>query len=126
MSTTMMPATETLSAEDRLELSDFERLAPEARRALSAVSKAVADSGLDKGLIGQDPRLADQRLRLLRAVSPGACAQRRRSAAQSRPGGRVARRGHLCTTRDGGACLDRGAHTAVAGQCDGRGTIEAA
>ena len=31
-------------------LSAFERIAPEARAALSALSKAVGDSGLDKGL----------------------------------------------------------------------------
>jgi AhpD family alkylhydroperoxidase len=41
----------TTSADARLELTDFERLAPEARAALSAVSKAASDSGLDKGLL---------------------------------------------------------------------------
>jgi AhpD family alkylhydroperoxidase len=34
----------------RMELADFEKIAPEARAALSALSKAVGDSGLDKGL----------------------------------------------------------------------------
>ena len=38
------------TTEARMEFADFERLAPEARAALSALSKAVGDSGLDKGL----------------------------------------------------------------------------
>ena len=36
--------------EARMELADFDKAAPEARAALSALSKAVGDSGLDKGL----------------------------------------------------------------------------
>ena len=39
-----------MATDARMELSDFERIAPEARAALSALSKAVGDSGLDKGL----------------------------------------------------------------------------
>ncbi|HEY6413263.1 MAG TPA: carboxymuconolactone decarboxylase family protein [Edaphobacter sp.] len=38
------------ATEARMEFADFERIAPEARAALSALSKAVGDSGLDKGL----------------------------------------------------------------------------
>jgi AhpD family alkylhydroperoxidase len=38
------------ATEARIEFADFERTAPEARAALSALSKAVGDSGLDKGL----------------------------------------------------------------------------
>jgi AhpD family alkylhydroperoxidase len=37
-------------ADARMEYADFDRIAPEARAALSALSKAVGDSGLDKGL----------------------------------------------------------------------------
>jgi len=39
-----------MATDARMELSDFERIAPEARAALSALSKAVGDSGLDNGL----------------------------------------------------------------------------
>ena len=38
------------ATEARMEFAEFDRLAPEARAALSALSKAVGDSGLDKGL----------------------------------------------------------------------------
>ena len=38
------------ATEARMEFAEFERIAPEARAALSALSKAVGDSGLDKGL----------------------------------------------------------------------------
>jgi alkylhydroperoxidase family enzyme len=36
--------------EARMEFAEFDKAAPEARAALSALSKAVGDSGLDKGL----------------------------------------------------------------------------
>ena len=39
-----------MAAEARLEFAGFDKLAPEARAALSAVSKAVDDSGLEKEL----------------------------------------------------------------------------
>jgi len=37
--------------EARMELVDFERIAPAARAALTALSKAATDGGLDKGLV---------------------------------------------------------------------------
>ena len=39
-----------MATDARMEYAEFERIAPEARAALSALSKAVGDSGLDKGL----------------------------------------------------------------------------
>jgi AhpD family alkylhydroperoxidase len=39
-----------MTVEARLEFVGFNKLAPDARAALSALSKAVEDSGLDKGL----------------------------------------------------------------------------
>jgi AhpD family alkylhydroperoxidase len=39
-----------MATEARMEFADFDKAAPEARAALSALSKAVGDSGLDKGL----------------------------------------------------------------------------
>jgi AhpD family alkylhydroperoxidase len=41
---------EAMAADARMEFAEFEKIAPEARAALSALSKAVGDSGLDKGL----------------------------------------------------------------------------
>ena len=38
------------ATEARMEFEDFDKAAPEARAALSALSKAVGDSGLDKSL----------------------------------------------------------------------------
>jgi AhpD family alkylhydroperoxidase len=38
------------ATEARMEFADFDKAAPEVRAALSALSKAVGDSGLDKGL----------------------------------------------------------------------------
>ena len=38
------------TTEARMEFEDFDKAAPEARAALSALSKAVGDSGLDKSL----------------------------------------------------------------------------
>jgi len=40
-----------MAADARMEFAEFEKIAPEARAALSALSKAVEDSGLEKGLI---------------------------------------------------------------------------
>ena len=40
-----------MAADVRMEFSEFEKIGPEARAALSALSKAVEDSGLEKGLI---------------------------------------------------------------------------
>ena len=39
-----------MATEARMEFAEFERIAPEARAALTALSKAVGDSGLDKAL----------------------------------------------------------------------------
>ena len=39
-----------MTVEARLEFAGFNKLAPDARAALSALSKAVDDSGLEKGL----------------------------------------------------------------------------
>ena len=40
-----------MAADARMEFAEFEKIAPEARAALSALSKTVEDSGLEKGLI---------------------------------------------------------------------------
>ena len=40
-----------MAADARMEFAEFEKIAPAARAALSALSKAVEDSGLEKGLI---------------------------------------------------------------------------
>ncbi len=40
-----------MATEARLEFTDFIRIAPDARAALSALSKAVDDSGLEKQLV---------------------------------------------------------------------------
>lgn len=39
-----------MAADARIEFAEFEKIAPEARAALTALSKAVGDSGLDKAL----------------------------------------------------------------------------
>lgn len=39
-----------MTTDARMDFEKFEKIAPEARAALSALSKAVGDSGLDKGL----------------------------------------------------------------------------
>jgi alkylhydroperoxidase family enzyme len=61
----------------RMEFVDFNKAAPEARAALSALSKAVDDSGLEKPLVELIKIRAsqNQRLHLLRAVSPECGAQ---------------------------------------------------
>jgi len=97
----------------RMELADFATAAP-ARAALIALSKSVEDSGLEKMLteilrIRASPiiRITDQRLRLLRAVSPQRRAQAKCLACKTRPRCRVERREALHRKREGGSRIDR-------------------
>ena len=94
-----------------MEFVEFEKIAPEVRAALSALSKAVSASGLDKGLT---------ELIKIRASQVNGCAfcvqfhlnfARKVGVPQTKLDLVAVWRdaGVFSSTRDGGACMDRGA-----------------
>ena len=93
----------------RMELTGFATAAPAAREALTALSKSVEDSGLEKTLTELIKICApqNQRLRLLRALSPQRRAQAKCLACKTRPRCRVERREALHRKREGGSRIDR-------------------
>src|ERR1700745_3659252 len=94
----------------RMQLTGFATAVPAARAALTVLGKSVEDSGLEEPLTRthQDSRIANQRIRLLRPISPQRRAQAKCPACKTRPGCRVERHEALHRKREGCSRMDRG------------------
>ena len=91
---------------------DVTKVSPDAYKAMAALQAYVDQSGLDAKLreLDQDPRLADQRLRVLPRHAHARRPQDRRDRRAHASARRLARSADLYRARTGRAGLDRGPH----------------